>query len=144
MPNAQNGDRVKVHYTGTLDNGEQFDTSVGKDPLEFTLGEGMMIPGFEKGVLGMEQGEKKQIVLPPEQAYGPYNDDYVLRVEKDKLPPDINAELNMYMEMQTPDGNPITVKVIGIDEDTITLDANAPLAGKTLTFDIELVGLLKQ
>lgn len=144
MPNAQNGDKVKVHYTGTLENGEQFDSSRGGEPLEFELGAGMMIPGFEKGVLGMEQGESKKITLAPEEAYGPYNSDYVIKVERTKLPPDLNPEIGMYMEMQTPSGEPVTVKVIDMDEGSITLDANAPLAGKTLTFDIELVGLLKK
>jgi len=144
MPNAQIGDKVKVHYTGRLENGEQFDSSVDKEPLEFELGAGQMIPGFEKGVVGMEHGEKKTIVLPPEEAYGPYNEEYAIKVERTKLPPDINPELGMYMEMQTPNGEPVTVKVIDMDDTTITLDANAPLAGKTLTFDIELVGLLKK
>ncbi|GAB5465413.1 MAG: peptidylprolyl isomerase [Candidatus Kapaibacteriales bacterium] len=144
MATAKNGDKVKVHYTGTFEDGEQFDSSIGKEPLEFELGAGMMIPGFEKGVVGMEQGEKKKLVLPPEEAYGLYNEEYVVKVGRDKLPPDLNPELNMYMEMQMPNGDPVTVMVIAMDDETLTLDANAPLAGKTLTFEIELLGILKK
>lgn len=140
---VENGDIVKVHYTGKLEDGHIFDSSVDKDPLEFTMGMGMMIEGFEEGVMGMKQGDKKTITLPPELAYGHRNEDYKVTVEKANLPPDIEPELGLGLTLFSPDGQPINVTVIGYDDDTITLDANPPLAGKTLIFDLELIGFIK-
>lgn len=140
---VENGDVVKVHYTGKLEDGHIFDSSIDKDPLEFTMGMGMMIEGFEEGVMGMKQGDKKTITLPPELAYGYRNEEYKIKVEKTNLPPDIEPELGLGLTLFSPEGHPINVTVIGYDEDTITLDANPPLAGKTLIFDLELVGFIK-
>jgi len=140
---VENGDIVKVHYTGKLEDGHIFDSSIDKDPLEFTMGMGMMIEGFEEGVMGMKQGDKKSITLPPESAYGFRNEEYKVTVDKSNLPLDIEPELGLGLTLFSPEGQPINVTIIGYDDETITLDANPPLAGKTLIFDLELIGFIK-
>lgn len=135
---AAEGDTVKVNYTGKLDDGTIFDTSEGRDPLQFTIGDGHMIPGFEQGVLGMTVGETKTITLTPDQAYGEHTDDRIIRVGKSAFPPDM--QLTEGMQLQSPTGMP--VKVLKVDADSVTIDANHPLAGKTLTFDITLVEII--
>lgn len=139
MAQAQPGNTVKVHYTGKLDDGKVFDTSANRNPIEFTIGEGRVIPGFENGVVGMNIGEAKTITIPAEQAYGPHRDDMVIAVEKTHLPPDLEAEVGDQLQMRQADGQPVVVTVADIDDESITLDANHPLAGKDLTFDVELV-----
>ncbi len=136
---ASDGDTVRVHYTGTLENGTTFDTSVGREPLEFTLGEGKMIPGFEKAVYGLTVGKSKTVTIPAEEAYGPHHDDLVIVVEREQLPADLDPKVDQQLQMQQTDGRTAVVIVTDVSETTITVDANHPLAGKDLTFEIELV-----
>jgi len=136
---AKDGDTVRVHYTGTLEDGTTFDTSVGREPLEFTLGEGKMIPGFEKAVYGLQVGKTKTVTIPAEEAYGPHRDDLVVVVERDQLPAGLDPKVDQQLQMQQTDGRTAVVIVTDVSETTITVDANHSLAGKDLTFEIELV-----
>ncbi len=136
---ASDGDTVRVHYTGTLEDGTTFDTSVGREPLEFTLGEGKMIPGFEKAVYGLKVGESKTVTIPAEEAYGPHRDDLVIVVEREQLPADLNPKVDQQLQMQQTDGRTAVVIITDVSETTITVDANHTRAGKDLTFEIELV-----
>lgn len=139
MTKAKQGDTVHVHYTGSLKDGTVFDSSDGRDPLSFTLGSGQVIPGFEGAVDGMALNEKKNVTIPVDQAYGPRNEELVLTVPKNQVPADINPEVGMKLQMQGPGDNPVVVEVVEVADEHIKLDANPPLAGKDLTFDIELV-----
>lgn len=139
---AKNGDTVKVHYTGRLEDGTVFDTSIGSEPLEFTLGQSQLIPGFEQAVIGMQVGESKTVTIPADEAYGPRRDDMVLEVDKDELPDDLEPEVGMYLQMNQGDGGMVVVTITEVSETTITIDANHPLAGQDLTFDIELVEIV--
>ena len=141
MTQAKNGDTVKVHYTGKLDDGTEFDSSVEDSPLEFTLGEGELIPGFEEAVLGMSPGESKTVRIASDQAYGPHQEEMVLVVERDQFPPHITPQLGQQLELRHPDGQAVSVTVTDISPSGVTLDANHPLAGQDLIFDIELVGI---
>lgn len=136
---AKTGDTVKVHYTGRLQDGTVFDTSIGSEPLEFTIGQGQIISGFEQAVIGMKVGGSKTVAIPADQAYGPYYDDMILEVERDELPEDLEPRVGMQLQMNQPDGGIMTVTITDVSETTIKLDANHPLAGQDLTFDIELV-----
>ena len=136
---ANDGNTVEVHYTGTLEDGTTFDTSVGREPLEFTLGEGKMIPGFEEAVKGMQVRQSKTVTIPTEEAYGPYRDDLVLTVKRDQLPEGLDLKVDQQLQMQQTDGRTAVVIVTDVSEETITVDANHPLAGKDLTFKLELV-----
>ncbi|MFC1977260.1 peptidylprolyl isomerase [Chloroflexota bacterium] len=136
---AKDGNTVKVHYTGKLDDGTIFDTSVGREPLEFTIGANQMIPGFEGAVRGMQVGQVKTVTIPAEEAYGPHDEDMVLLVGLDKLPENLNPAVGHRLQIQQEDGNTAVVVVTDISDTMITLDANHPLAGKALTFEIELV-----
>lgn len=141
MSTAKTGDTVQIHYTGRLDDGTVFDSSEGRDPLRFTVGSGQVIPGFDKAVQGLAVGEKSQTRIPPEEAYGERQDHLVLRVGRDQLPPGLEAAVGQQLEMSTPDGQRIAVVVTELTEESIELDANHPLAGKALTFDVELVAI---
>jgi len=132
----EKGSKVKVHYTGKLEDNNVFDTSVNKEPLEFTVGEGMLIPGFENGVLGMKTGDKKTIELSVEEAYGERRDDLINEIPKTNLPE--NVEVGQMLQAETEQG-PITVVVTDINEETAKIDANHPLAGRKLFFDLEIV-----
>ncbi|MCR9153627.1 MAG: peptidylprolyl isomerase [Bacteroidetes bacterium] len=134
-------DTVLVHYTGKLENGEIFDDSTGRDPLEVSLGQGMVIPGFENGLVDMEVNEKKTIHIPAAEAYGEHRPELIQDVPKDQLPAEIKPEVGMQLVSQTPDGQQIPLIVTQVEEQHITVDANAPLAGKDLTFDLELVAI---
>ena len=136
------GDTVKVHYTGRLGNGTIFDSSVEREPLQFTLGQGQVIRGFEQAVLGMTVGESKTVVIPADEAYGPYRDELVIVEDRSNLPPGWEPEIGDQLPLTQPDGRVIWVTVIEITESTITIDANHHLAGKDLVFDIELVEIL--
>ncbi len=142
MPQAKIGDTVKVHYTGRLEDGTVFDSSLNREPLQFTIGAGELIPGFEESVIGMEVGEKKTVTIPPEKAYGSHLEELVIKIEKERIPEDINPEVGQQLEIKQPDGRTIPVVVTDISETHITLDANHPLAGESLTFDIELVEIV--
>lgn len=136
---AKAGDTVRVDYTGTLSDGTEFDSSRDRGPLEFTIGAGQMIPGFDAAVNGMKVGEKKTVTIPPEQAYGNYSEDMVLVVPRSELPPDITPEVGLKLQMQSNTGATAIATITEVAPDTVTLDANHQLAGKSLTFEIELV-----
>ncbi|MBZ4191135.1 MULTISPECIES: FKBP-type peptidyl-prolyl cis-trans isomerase [Niabella] len=139
MQQAKKGDKVKVHYHGKLTTGETFDSSEGRDPLPFEIGSGMVIKGFDDGVTGMAVGDKKTITIPAEEAYGPVNPDMIIEMPKDRLPQDMEVEVGMPLVMSDPQGQQFQVTVKEITDDKIVLDANHPLAGKDLVFDLELV-----
>ncbi len=136
---AEDGDTVKVHYTGKLEDGTVFDTSIGGDPLQFTIGDGQLIPGFEQAVVGMRPGESKTVKIPADDAYGPYHEELVIVIDRDQFPEDLQPEIGQQLQIRQADGQIIPVTVIDVSESSVTLDANHPLAGKDLTFDIELV-----
>ena len=138
---ANKGDSVKIHYTGTLDDGSVFDSSEGRDPLEFVIGSGQVIPGFDDGVQGMNPGEKKDINIPCDQAYGPHNPEMLITVPREQLPPDMKPEAGQQLQMQTPEGQAVPVLVTQVEEQHVHLDANHPLAGKDLNFALELVAI---
>lgn len=142
MSKAQSGDTVRVHYTGTLHDGDQFDSSMGGEPLEFTLGEGRLIPGFEAAVVGMEPGETTTATVASDEAYGPRRDELVAAVERDQLPDDLDLSVGQALQMKDPEGRPFVVHVTAVENDQVTLDANHPLAGKDLQFEIELVEIV--
>ncbi len=137
----EKGQKVKIHYTGTLDDGNQFDSSAGRDPLEFEMGAGMVIPGFETGVVDMAVGEKKSIHIPSEEAYGEKREDMVMDFERGQLPEGLEPEVGMGLQMQGPQGQPVPVQIIAVAEENITIDANHPLAGQNLNFELELVSV---
>jgi peptidylprolyl isomerase len=137
---ATKGSTVKVHYTGTLkEDGSQFDSSQGRDPLQFTLGEGMVIAGFEKAVIGKSVGDTVTVEIPPAEGYGEPNDQLVFQVRREQLPPHVELEEGIMLEIRTEDDTPAYVRVTALDEELVTLDGNHPLAGQTLVFDIEVV-----
>jgi len=135
----KNGDTVKVHYTGTLDDGRVFDTSKDRDPLEFKVGEGQIIPGFEEGVVGMEVGETRDIEVTPENAYGSRREELVMEVPVGEFPDHIEPEVGMQLQIKQQDGTPFGVVITDVADEAVTLDANHPLAGQTLYFQVELV-----
>ncbi len=139
MTKAKTGDRVKVHFEGYLEEGTVFGSSMDDEPFEFTIGEKNMLPGFENAVIGMQKGDTKTIILPPEEAYGPHKKELVTVMEKSGFPQEINLEIGKRLRVRTQDGNYKMVTVKDFTEDGIVLDENDSLAGKTLTFKIELV-----
>lgn len=141
MAQVKNGDSVKVHYTGTLEDGSVFDSSREREPLEFTLGSGMLIPGFEKAVEGMAVGDATKVTIPADEAYGQRNDEMIIDVAKDQVPEHITPEVGMLLQLES-EGGVMEVVITAVKEDGITLDANHPLAGKDLTFEIELVEIV--
>ena len=141
MSQATSGDKVKIHYTGTLENGTQFDSSEGRDPLEFQLGSGQVIPGFDKAVEGMAVGESKSVTISPADAYGPRNEQAVQEVPRSALPDDLVPEEGMTLQAQNQDQQPVQLTVTAVGEESITVDANHPLAGQPLIFEISLVEL---
>ena len=142
MAQAQAGDTVQVHYTGRLDDGTVFDSSVGGEPIEFVLGAHHVIPGFEDGVTGMEVGETKTILIPSDQAYGPRMEEMVLTIPRDQVPPHITLELGEMLELSQPSGETIAVQITALTDTIVTLDGNHPLAGADLTFDLQLANIV--
>ena len=138
MTQAKTGDTVKVHYTGKLDDGTIFDTSADREPLEFTIGNGQLIPDFEQAIIGMNPDESKTIQIPADKAYGPYREDMVMKIERNQLPPEIEPKVDQKLQMRHSNGQATVVTVIEVSESQVTLDGNHPLAGKDLTFDIQL------
>jgi len=138
---ATDGDTVSVHYTGTLENGAQFDSSRGKEPLTFVIGAGEMIAGFDSAVRGMKVGEIKTVTLQPEEAYGPQRPDLIFTLSRDQIPEDMTVTIGQRLPMQSESGQQFVVTVIELGEDTLTVDANHPLAGKVLIFEIELMSI---
>jgi peptidylprolyl isomerase len=138
---AKQGDNVQIHYTGRLTNGEQFDSSAGREPLAFQLGSGMVIKGFDDGVTGMTVGEKKTINIPSAEAYGELNEEMVFEFPKSNLPPEMEVEVGMQLMMNNGEGQQLPVVVREVKEETLIIDANHPLAGQELIFDLELVAI---
>ena len=136
---AQQGDTVKVHYTGRLDDGSVFDSSEGGAPLEFTIGGGQMIPGFEQGVVGMAAGESRTVIIAADQAYGIYQPQGVIEVPRSDIPVSLPLEVGMQLQATGRDGRPAYMTVLELSADRVKLDGNHPLAGKDLTFDLQLV-----
>jgi peptidylprolyl isomerase len=141
---AEKGDTVRVHYTGRLADGQVFDSSAGGEPLEFEIGTGQVIEGFDEGVRQMNIGDKKTIIIEADQAYGQRNDALIQQVSRGSINLDAEPQVGMNLIMQLPDGNQIPITITEVTPDSITLDANHPLAGSQLTFEVELVGLKKQ
>lgn len=141
MSTIKNGDTVKVHYTGTLDNGEIFDSSINRDPLQFTLGQGQLIPGFEKAVIGLGVGDVTTANIPSAEAYGEHNPQMEITIEKSQLPEGMEPEVGLQLQLNQPDGQPIPCQVTKVEGEQVTIDANHPLAGKDLTFNIEIVSI---
>ncbi|MCB1786917.1 MAG: peptidylprolyl isomerase [Chromatiaceae bacterium] len=142
MSQAAAGDTVRIHYTGKLDDGTQFDSSAGREPLEFALGAGQVVPGFDKAVTGMNVGESKSVRIPPEDAYGPRHEQLVHEVPKSALPEDIDPSVGMALQARGSDGQTVQLTVTAVAAESITVDANHPLAGHALNFDIELVEIV--
>ena len=144
LSTVKEGDTVKVHYTGKLNDGSVFDSSQDREPLEFTLGKGQLIPGFENAVTGMEEGDSTTVDIPIDEAYGERRDDLELEVAKNELPDNVEPEVGMQLQMQQQEsGEAVPVQITKVEDEKVTLDANHPLAGKDLTFDIELVEVNK-
>lgn len=139
MSTPQPGQTVKVHYTGTLEDGTQFDSSAGREPLEFTLGAGQVIPGFEQALAEMEVGETKTVNIPVDQAYGAHQPELVQQVERSQIPSEIELAVGVQLQAQGPEGQVFRLVVTELADDSVTLDGNHPLAGKALTFELELV-----
>lgn len=142
MATAKTGDTVRVHYTGKLEDGSIFDSSANRDPLEFTIGAGEVIAGFEQAVTGLSKGETVSTTILPEQGYGPRREEMLAVIPRDRLPQEIAPEVGQRLSVQQQDGRQLVVAIAKVDEDSVTLDANHELAGKTLTFDLELVEVL--
>ena len=141
MTQAKTGDTVKVHYTGKLEDGTPFDSSLDKDPLEFTLGEGRIIPGFEQAVLGMTPGDDKTVDIPADNAYGPYRDEWVMVVEREQMPTEIDPQVGQQLQVRQGQQEYV-VQITDVSGSQITLDRNHPLAGEDLTFDIKLMEIV--
>ena len=139
MQQVKAGDTVKVHYEGRLTDGTPFDSSEGREPLEFEVGSGMVIKGFDEGVIGMEVGDKRTLEIPPEEAYGDKNDEMLVEFPKQQFPEDMKPEVGMQLNMTNGDGQVIPVMIAEIKAESVILDANHPLAGEALVFNVELV-----
>jgi peptidylprolyl isomerase len=139
MSQAKSGDTVKIHYTGTLEDGTEFDSSAGREPLEFAIGSGQVIPGFDNAVDGMTVGGNQTVTIPAGEAYGERHDQLVQEVPKTALPEDMKPEVGMQLQSQSPDGQIMNLLVTAVEVESITVDGNHPLAGQALTFAIELV-----
>ena len=139
MSAAVEGNKVKVHYTGTFDDGETFDSSQGQDPLEFEVGGGQVIPGFEQAVVGMKIGESKKVRIPETEAYGPHNPEMVIESDMSQFEEGLNPEVGQQFQTEMEDGQPVLLTVVEVEGDKVVMDANHPMAGKDLNFEIELV-----
>lgn len=139
---AEDGDKVKVHYTGSLEDGQVFDSSREREPFEFTLGEDAVIAGFQKAVEGQEAGDEVEVEIEPDDGYGPHRDDQIFTVPRSQIPDEIDLEPGKYLQAQTPDG-PVNVKVLEAGEEEVKLDGNHPLAGENLHFEIEILDVDK-
>ena len=142
MAQVKDGDTVKVHYTGKLNDGTVFDSSVDREPLEVTIGAGQLIAGFEKALVGMKLEQSKKINIKAADAYGPFNEDAVMTIERKELPTDLKIEEGLQLNMQNPQGGAVVVTVTAFSETEVTLDANHPLAGEDLNFDLEVVSIV--
>ena len=143
MTTAATGDTVRIHYSGRLVDGTPFDSSEGRAPLEFTLGQGQVIKGLEAHVTGMETGDKATVTIPVTEAYGPRRDDAIQQLDRAKVPTGIDLQVGTQLQARTADGGMLPITVVGVDEQSVTVDANHPLAGQDLVFDVELVEVVK-
>lgn len=141
MSTASAGNQVTLHYTGKLQDGSEFDSSAGREPLSFTMGENQIIPGLERAIEGMEVGEKKEITVTADEAYGPYHPERVQSVPRDVIPKDIELEVGLRLQAQQADGQPLQLTVKEVGDNEVKLDANHPLAGEDLTFAVEIVSI---
>jgi len=139
MSKAKDGDKVKVHYTGQLENGDVFDSSKQRDPLEFVIGSGNVLPGFENGIIDMEVGDSKRITISPEEGYGEKREELVVKVMRNEFPDHIAPAVGQQLQIKQEKGDILNVNITALDEESITLDANHPLAGHTLLFEVELM-----
>lgn len=141
MIKVKNGDEVKVHYRGTLADGTEFDSSLGREPIGFTIGQGQVMQGFERAVIGMETGESHTVTIPCEEAYGERRDELVAQVGRSEVPENIELKTGLKLKLMQPDGNPAVVVVTAMDDETVTLDGNHPLAGQDLNFEVTIVAV---
>jgi FKBP-type peptidyl-prolyl cis-trans isomerase 2 len=142
MVTVKEGDTIRINYVGKVEDGTVFDSTAGTHPLEFTVGEGELIPGLEKGVIGMKPGEFRSVSIPMGQGYGPRVEERVFEFDRKRLPDNIAPEIGRQMQMYRADGMPMMVTIVGISETSLTMDCNHPLAGKTLIFDTTLLEIL--
>ena len=142
MAQAKHGDTVRVHYTGTFDDGTVFDSSAEREPLQFTIGSGQVIPGFDNAVLDMVVGAKKKVNIPAEQAYGPRSEELVAEIGRDRLPADLEIEVGQQLQVGLADGGQTVVLIVDLNDETVTLDANHPMAGMDLNFELELIEIV--
>ncbi len=143
MTTAATGDIVRIHYSGRLVDGTQFDSSEGRAPLEFTLGQGQVIKGLEQHVSGMEPGQKSTVTIPVAEAYGPRRDDAIQQLGREKVPAGIDLKVGTQLQARTADGGMLPITVVDMDDQSVTVDANHPLAGQDLVFDVELIEVVK-
>ena len=136
---VKKGDTISVHYTGKFEDGEMFDSSKGQSPLIFTVGAGQLIPGFDKAVIDMSPGEKKMVTVPPAEGYGEHNKELIVEFPRTGVPEEMELAVGMQVQLKDKDGNPAPAVVTAFNDETVNLDVNHPLAGKTLVFDIEVV-----
>lgn len=139
MAQAKMNDTVIVHYTGSFTDGEVFDSSIDREPLEFNIGQGMVIPGFENGIIGMQEGDSKKITIPAEDAYGPHREDLLTTIERSQIPASIDLQIGMILQMRSPEGGTTNVSIRDINPESVILDLNHPMAGKELIFEVNLV-----
>ena len=142
MSKAKKGDKVKAHYTGRLEDGTEFETSKDTEPREFAIGSGFYFSGFEESIIGLEIGDTKKVTLPPEKAYGPWHEELTVRVKKSDIPEEITPVVGEKFKVWRPDGNLMPLTITEVTDHTVTLDANHPLSGKTLIYDIELIDII--
>jgi len=142
MAQVQDGDTVKVHYTGKLEDGTVFDTTANRDPLQFRIGEGQIIPRFERAVIGLEPGESKTVEVPADEAYGPHRDELVFVIDRSHIPVDTQPDVGQQFQIRRPDSQPIVATVTDVTESRVKLDANHQLAGKDLIFDVQLMEIV--
>ncbi len=143
MTKAKNGDTVRINYTGRLTDGTEFDSSAGREPLEFTLGAGQVIPGLETHVAGMETGAKSSVTIPPDAAYGPRREEAIRTIDRSGVPAALELKVGAQLQAKTADGAVMPITVVDFDEASVKIDTNHPLAGRALVFDVELVDIVK-
>ena len=142
MAEAERGNTVRIHYTGTLQDNSQFDSSHGRAPLEFTLGNGEVLKGVDEAVVGMKPGEEKVVTIPAEEAYGPHREDFVHEVERSRISKEVDLKVGTVLQATNGAGDKISMTVVSFDDNTVQVDANHPLAGEDLTFDLKLVEIV--
>ena len=143
MEQAKYGDKVKVHYTGKLTNGRVFDSSIDRNPMVFTIGQEQMIPDFEQAFIGMSPGESKRITIDSDEAFGPYREDLLMKINSENISPELEPKVGQRIEASRRNGQKVVVTIIAVNESGVTINANHPLAGEDLTFDLELIEIAR-